>query len=134
MIDILAYIEISDGISLSDIAITSVDTISTDILSDTTDLKADLHTIAFTKNSIEGRKSSDLYLLDFYNKVLGISNYNDANVTLLISMVSVLQKHVTAHYPGGVNSFLSDNGEKVMQEFADLSERAGYIIDPSNIV
>ena len=51
---------------------------------------------------------------------------------LSLNLVTAMQSHVTTHY-GSVNGFLSDNGIKVKQDFADLSERAGYTIDSGNI-
>jgi hypothetical protein len=51
---------------------------------------------------------------------------------LSLDLVSAMQLHVTTHY-GSVNGFLSDSGVKVKQDFADLSERAGYTIDSGNI-
>jgi hypothetical protein len=46
--------------------------------------------------------------------------------------VQALQNHIEKHY-GPVNDFLSNTGTKVSQDFADLSEMCGFVIDPGNI-
>jgi len=51
---------------------------------------------------------------------------------ILLNFVDILQTHVEKHY-GSVDAFLSSNGVKVNQDFADLSDEAGFEIDLANI-
>ena len=56
---------------------------------------------------------------------------------ILIAAVEVattmaLQKHITHHH-GDINVYYQSQGIKVKQEFADLSERAGYPINAEDI-
>jgi hypothetical protein len=50
----------------------------------------------------------------------------------LTDLVLALQSHIINNY-GDVNTFLSENNEKVTSEFASLSSRVGIPIDSSNI-
>lgn len=81
---------------------------------------------------------------NFYNSPIGplytevknnkndIQNNKITSPVLMLSVVSSLQKHVENNY-GEINDFLSDNSIKVKQTFADLSDLAGYEIEPGNI-
>ena len=134
MIDISTYIDISDAISLSGMASSGIDNSIFSMFNEIPILKSNLSVISFLPGSIDGKKESDTYLIKLYNNLIPLKNYVDSDIVTLRKLVNNLQVHVTAHYLGGVNKFLSDNGEKVMHEFADLSKDVGYIIDPGNIL
>lgn len=86
----------------------------------------DVYTDATFSFSPETLKSELAYASESYD------NNRVTNPVTSLNFVTKLQIHVTTHY-GSVNSFLSDNGIKVNQSFADLSEMAGYTIDNGNI-
>lgn len=68
------------------------------------------------------------------NKTLGaIADNQTSTPQYVLDAVKALQQHVTRLY-GSVNSFLTANGIKVPQHFADVSAEAGYTILAANII
>ena len=132
MINIETYMDIADAIGVTDITLLGEENAFINMFSDIPALKDNLNLIALANNSIENKKSSDIYLINLYNSLTPLRNYNNSNINLLKQLVLSMQIHVTAHY-SSVNTFLSDNHKPVMKEFADLSASVGYIIDPENI-
>lgn len=60
--------------------------------------------------------------------------FNDNYVTSLnmFQTVAILQRHVITHH-GDINVFLSENNITVGPFFAEISDSAGYVINPDNI-
>jgi len=78
----------------------------------------------FTPEILES-EIADIAYLYIVQKRIDVSQY-------AVDLVEMLQKHVTTHY-GSVNGFLDNYGIQVKQYFAELSTRAGYVINPGNI-
>jgi len=60
------------------------------------------------------------------------SQKNVSYTVRMLQFVGALQKYITEEY-GSVDDFLRDNSIKVKSTFADISDEAGYTIDPSLI-
>jgi len=78
---------------------------------------------------------SDIGKRRFYNLIREEKTtiYNKSFNSLdTLSFVKKLQDHVYSNY-GDINIYLSENGTKVTQTFADLSAEVGYTINPENI-
>lgn len=72
-------------------------------------------------------------LISVFSNAYNVAVDNHENISpSMENMIVELQVHVLENY-GSIDLFLSDNNKKVSPDFAVVSERLGYPIDPINV-